>query len=240
MSDLINNTSNVVNIKHFERGDNLIVEADYYQIPFYKKEFFDSRDYVKFIKAAEKLIRTSDDYKHYIGYLKNEIGLNHCMIMPNIDDEKADIEMHHGPILTLFDYCDIVMNYYLNQDKGLTTFDLAEIILQEHFDNNVQVVMLSKSAHQLIHTGNLFINPSQAWGNLNRFLEKYDDGISDEQREVINNYILLSEKNKSTDNGYLSTDSITSWDRDKKQMKEFKKIIGKHDYQSYLEDELFN
>lgn len=180
-----------------------VIKGDFFQLPFYKKSFLEASDYVKFIKSVERLIRTSEGYKKYISYLMGDIGLDHCMIQPNITSELADIEMHHGPILTLFDYCSIVTNYLLKKEEGVNTFKIAKIVLDEHFENNVQVVMLSKTTHQLEHTGKMFIHPDQAWGNINAFIEKYKEGMSPEQIDIFNEYVEMSEKKRTTDSDIL-------------------------------------
>ena len=52
------------------------------------------------------------------------------MVMPSVDDEKATIEMHHGPILTLFDCCSIVTMSMIHRGEKLTTPRVAKIVLQ--------------------------------------------------------------------------------------------------------------
>lgn len=235
--------SNFGNISHIEKDNNYVVKGNFYQLPFYKKNFFDSKEYIKFIKATEKIVRTSDYYKDYISYIKSDIGLNFCSIFHNINDdiEKADIEMHHGPILTLFDYCDIIACHMIANNEVLTTFTLANRVIDEHFENNVQVVMLSKTAHQLVHAGKIFIHPKQAFGNLNRFLSKYISGLDKEQIDTINTYIDMSDDlEKSSDNGIFNFDNITNWSGQGKDMSEIRKLIKTNNSLIDLEDELFN
>ena len=49
-------------------------------ISFYKPaEYFSiSENYTKFIKACEKTVRTTPDYKAFIDYVKTVIGLDFC------------------------------------------------------------------------------------------------------------------------------------------------------------------
>lgn len=180
-----------------------VIKAEFYHLPFYKKDFFEASEYVKFIKAVEKLIRRSKEYKHYISYLKEDIGLRSDALQPNITDDLTDIEMHHGPILTLFDYCDIVTNYYLKKGIGVTTFKIAQDVLELHFENIVQVVMLSKTNHQAVHAGKVFVHPDQAWGDINKFVERYIDGFTDEQIETFNEYVELTKNTRATDGDFL-------------------------------------
>lgn len=202
-------SSKIENVEH----KNESLSSNIFQLPFYKTSFIDFKDYVKFIKQVEKVIRTSDDYKSYINYLKTEINLNYCQFLYGIDDEKATIEMHHGPILTLYDYVDIVTNYHCVKKDKFTTLSIAEEVLNEHFENRVQIVMLSKSAHDAVHTGKLFINPNQAWGNLNDFLVKYEEGLTEEQINKINSYLIISKTTRSNDNGLLESKEIEDWSK---------------------------
>lgn len=160
----------------------------FYKIQMYKDSdyFSNYESYVNFVKGVEKQVRNNDRYKKYINYLKKEVKLNRCQVLRNITDEDADIEMHHGPIFTLFDICAIVVEYFLLKKWKISTFRVADVVLDEHQKNRVQVVMVSTTAHQEIHAGNLFINYHQAWGDLNAFIKKYRDAISDEYRDQLN------------------------------------------------------
>lgn len=171
-------------------------------------------EFVTFVKACEKTIRHCDEYKAFKAQLY-EMGLTRCQIWGNVDmgiDEEVDIEMHHGPILTLFDYCAIIIDYMIKHGEYITTFDVARRVLDEHWGGNVQVVMLSKTVHQLVDTGQIFINFNQATGNINRFLKRYKDGLNPERIEKINKYIEMSKQFDSFDNGLLDIkNTITDW-----------------------------
>jgi hypothetical protein len=170
-----------------------IVDAttSYYKISMYKDEDYLSNyeSYVNFVKGIEKAVRNNDRYKKYISYLKKEVKLDRCQVLKNITDEDADIEMHHGPIFTLFDICAIVLEYFVIKKWKISTFRVADVVLDEHQKNRVQVVMVSTTVHQEIHNGDIFINYHQAWGDLNAFIEKYGIAMSDEYRDQLNRYI---------------------------------------------------
>ena len=197
-------------------NDNCTItsEMEIFDISFYKdKDYFVSlENYVAFIKGCEKLVRSSDEYTSFISQLK-EIDLVNCQVLGNVAaDDNVSIEMHHGPILTLFDYCAIIIDYHLRKNEKINSFMIANEVIDEHFANRVQTVMLSKTVHQLVDTGKIFINFKQARGDLNGFLQKYKSGLSDEHIRKINKYIELSEKYDSTDNGLLDLkNTITSW-----------------------------
>lgn len=198
--------------------DNISItsENDIFDIQFYKdKEYFRNiENYVRFIKSCESMVRNSDDYNKYVATLKS-MGLDRCQLLGNIrpdEDDMTKVEMHHGPLLTLFDYCAIVLDYLLNTNQKVNTFIVADIVINEHFEGNIQTVMLAVTPHQLIDSGKIFINFNQATGNLNRFLNKYKEGLNPEQINKINRYIDMSEKMDTTDNGLLDIkNTITKW-----------------------------
>lgn len=177
-----------------------------YQIPLYKNaEYFSNIDsYVNFIKGCERQVRQNDKYRKYIYYLKNTIGLKHCQVLPEIEPDeegKIEIEMHHGPIFTLYDYCEIMVEYFLLKNMKISTFRIADMILDEHMKNHIQVVMLLSTVHEEVHNRNIFINYKQAWGDLNAFVRKYGIAMSDILREKMNKYIDRSIMYDSDDFG---------------------------------------
>lgn len=194
-------------------------------LPFeisYEKDrnfFMVLENYVGFIKGCENFIRHSKDYSDYISALK-DLGLTHCQVLGNIDSSlsisghEVSVEMHHGPIFTLFDYCGCLIMYLLKNGFTVNTPKIAKIIMNEHWAGNIQTVMLSTTVHQAVDSGKLFINLNQAYGNLNGFLKKYSEGLTIYQCEKINRYIELSKKYKSTDNGIFDLkETIHDWSK---------------------------
>lgn len=213
---------NIFNINSKVKDKNINVKANggYYELNFYKDKnsFTNPKTFEKFIKSVEKIVRTDPEgiYKSYIGYLKGDIGLNHCMVLKNITDEKADIEMHHGPVFGLYDICAIITDHLLAHDKKISTFKVAQIVLKEHTLNNIQVVMLSKTMHEAFHAGKIFIHPSQAFGNLEKFVEKYKDGLSIYHWNQLESFYNLLEKNDSTENDLFKFQRMLSWNKTNK------------------------
>jgi hypothetical protein len=211
---------NLPNIEYKKPKKNPTVDSETsrYELPFYKDvEYLSTLDnFVSFIKAVEQTVRRSKEYKRYIKYIRTDIGLNFCGVLSNIqiDDEKAltKLEMHHGPILTLFDYASIITDYMITKNERITTFSVADRLLEEHFNNNIQVVMLSETVHEMAHTGAVFLNINHAFGNLDAFLKKYRDGVSDEQISRINKYLDTCRKYESFDKHALDlSDTVKSW-----------------------------
>lgn len=211
----MNNSKQVVNMVSTTKGTDITVapiENGELFLPYYKKEvnFVNNGEYVKFIKSVENLIRRSKEYKAYIAYLKQDIGLNKCMVYGNIDDEKAPIEMHHGPIFNLFDYVEITLIHFFKTNNELvSTFHIADQVLKDHFDNIIQVVMLSEMVHIAAHPKKKeqkpeFINIDSAWGDLIAYLNKYSNCLNYTHIHRIRRYVEEYEKRNSNNNDTIS------------------------------------
>jgi hypothetical protein len=188
------------NIVYLNDNGNTKVDSDSseYLLEFYKSpEFFSSPESkTKFLKDCERLVRTNKRYSAYINYLKTKVKLNHCQVLSKLTDEKVSIEMHHGPIFTLYDICEIITDHYIEKGWKISTFRIAKQVLDEHWKNNIQVVMLSTTVHQEVTNREIWLNMQQAWGNLNRFLKKYK--LNDDLREKYNRYVDESMMRDST------------------------------------------
>ena len=197
-------------------------EYSFYELPYFKTDdyFFDVENEVKFIESIERTVRKSKYYKRYIAHLKQDLGLNFCQVKLNISEEEEDedkprnklIEMHHGPLFTLFDVSSIILNKMMIDGEKITTFRVADKVIQEHFNHNVQTIMLSETAHQMVHDRNIFLNLNMAFGDIYSFLDKYMEAIEKEQIVKIQDYIERSKKYESNDFGNLEI-FVTEWSR---------------------------
>lgn len=179
-----------------------------YYIPLYKNEeyFASLENYVKFLKDTERLVRSNRRYDAYINHIRTTYGITNCQVLSNLpitEDRDIDIEMHHGPILTLYDICAIVLENFIQHGWKISTFRVADQVLIEHEEGRVQTVMLSASVHEEVHERDIFINMKQAIGDINAFVKKYRKVLSEEYIDKINNYIQRSLKYDSNDFGVL-------------------------------------
>lgn len=162
-------------------------DSQYYYLPFNKSEInlSDKNTRDKFIKSVERRVRRSKLYKAYINYLKNDLKLDRCAVFGNIQSDKKSktkVEMHHGPIFTLYDYVSIVLNKCLHnrEDDKLNTFDIAAEVLELHRRKLVQTVMLSEAAHKSMDNPKTapFLTLEQTFGDLFGFIKEYGQYFS--------------------------------------------------------------
>lgn len=204
-------TEKMVNIVSQKgKNGNIVIsmeDAKYYYLPFDKSivDLSNPKIRQQFIKAVETIIRSSKLYKRYINYLKSDVGLTHCAVFGNIKSEKGDktkIEMHHGPIFTLYDYVSIVLEKYLREHRDVNTFDIQAEVLDLHKRKLVQTVMLSESVHKSMDNKKLapFIPMEMTYGDLLGFVKEYGQYFSPQNRadlrDYFNNYKMKLEEKK--------------------------------------------
>lgn len=210
MTELIPNESTIGNISSFLEDDSEIKEEknitiqgnnSYYKESFYTSDIYDEKEFTRFVKQTEKMIRRSNEYSAYIGHLRNEIDLSTCAFLNNVNDEMAEIEFHHYPF-TLYDIVTIVIEDMLSKDEALSTFKVSKKVMELHFNNYIGLIPLSKTVHELTHAGQIFINLKQVYGNYYKFLDLYKDTI---------NQFFIDDFNKLVD---MSNNDTTYSDKD--------------------------
>lgn len=222
-----NKTSKMVNIisKKTKSGtvEIALENSKYYYLPFDKSplDLSDPKVRDQFIKGIERRVRRSKLYKAYIDYLKNDLKLNKCAVLGNIESEvksKTKIEMHHGPIFTLYDICNIVLekNLQLKNTDKINTFDLAAEVLDLHRRKLVQTVMLSESVHKSMDNPAIapFLSLDQTFGDLYGFVKEYHQYFTPKNVSSLKNYLIHYKDNMN-----------------KNQLNIFKPIITKYNIQ---------
>ena len=188
-----------------------------FELPFKQTRdtLLDVETYKNFLDNAISTFRHSKTYKNYKSFLI-EIGMDKCQMHGNITVDMigaSEIEMHHN-MLTIFDIAIILTEHQLNTVGYITTFDLVKLLKEEHKAHRVQLVMLTKTPHQLYHdSSEFFIHPSMCIGKWWEFLAMYHDGITREIADKLIRYINRAiTEGKTTDHGLLKLrDDIYNW-----------------------------
>lgn len=140
----------------------------------------DTELYKYFLDNAISRFRHSKTYKQYKSHLYNA-GLDRCQVLGNITEEmvgQRGLEMHHN-FITIHDIALIICGHTLNTVGYITTYDLVQLLKEEHKANRVPLVLLSKTVHQLYHANEEFVLPADMCvGHWWELLEKYKYGIT--------------------------------------------------------------
>ncbi len=159
-----------------------------------KESLLEIDTYKKFIQNAVSQFRHSRFYKQYKSYLI-DLGLNRCQYFPNITTDVLGangIEMHHN-FLTIYDIALMICEHVINTEGYITSFDLIHLLKQEHSENRIPIVMLSKTVHQMYHNNEEFVIPAnQCFGFWMELLIKYNRGITINIANKVINFLQAS------------------------------------------------
>lgn len=195
------------------------IPAIYFSKSEYPLMFYQTRDtladmdrYKAFIDNCTHRFRKSRTYKSYKSYLMS-MGLDRCQVIGNIQDGMANIEMHHN-FLTIYDITILISQHILNTVGRCTTFDIVSLLMQEHRNNNIPIVMLSETVHQLYHDNPDFYIPiSMTFGKWWDLLIKYRYGITLDIAYKVVKYIQNCQRNNelNTVEFFKLSDDIKNW-----------------------------
>lgn len=162
------------------------------------------KDQKKFIDRIKKIIRSSKEYKDYIQYLKENVGLDSCVFFQKVNNGekkkgRISIEMHHEPFC-LEDYVRVVLTKYIDEGLPINDLLIADEVMEIHYRNMVGLVPLSKTMHEMVHNSTKIIIPlHMCYGQYSQFLEEYDKWI-DKGDDEYNLYDKLEKKIDMTNN----------------------------------------
>jgi hypothetical protein len=124
-----------------------------------------------------------------VQYLKNELDLTQCALLPNIDTKEINVslEFHHFP-LTLFDITETVAKSMLKYATGkpVSTMDIAETVVGEHYRNTIGLVPLTATLHEMAHNNAIVIPMNKVNGEYREFIREYGLFLGEDKLEKIN------------------------------------------------------
>ena len=176
----------------FEDSTNVDISISDFDISAYHYHDIDDITEKEMKYLENTIIRSSYVYKEYINYLKTELDINTCTILTGLNTKELGIslEFHHYPF-NLYTIANTIMKYLLAKNGEVSSLELGEKVMEEHYLGNIGLVPLTKTAHELWHSGNLRIPFANVYGNYERFIEKYKDFIDPESLQSYEEYKKL-------------------------------------------------
>lgn len=181
--------------------------------------FYNEKSRNKFIKRIEKIVRSSLEYREFINYLRESLGMNFCTFFNNVSKSKGKkigIEIHHMPF-SLYDITSIVLKKYETEELPIDPYVIAEEVIKLHYTGKVGLIPLSTTVHELYHRGDLFI-PLQIvdkgyllfYKEYKEYMEEYNDILAtliklSKQYDASQGTPLLEKNLVKVNNGYNST-----------------------------------
>jgi hypothetical protein len=127
----------------------------------------------------------------------------------------ARLEVHHGPIFSLHDICDIVLSYRLEHNIPTNTILWAKEVMELHTGNHTQLCMLTKNNHALVHGGRLHLRLDQCFGDITYFMKTYREQIIGSPRIMskIERYKDELSDSEFFDNSVIQPGNIVNWSK---------------------------
>ena len=147
----------------------------------------DDKDYEHFIKDIESTVRSSYEYKEFIKYLRENMGMDRCAFLKDVsnrDTNKIKIEIHHYPF-SLRDIVEIVYRKRSYYKESLSIFMIAKEVMELHYKLMVGLIPLSETVHELAHSERLFIPVDKVLGRYNLFVDYYKPFIDPEMLDTL-------------------------------------------------------
>lgn len=190
------------------RSPQAVTDLFFYQT---KETLMDVDTYRNFLKNVESRFRASREYKLYKHYLIECLGIDRCQIFGNISVDDAEIELHHN-VLGLFDICLLISSHIINTIGIITTFDLIELLIREHYANRVGITFLSKTAHQKFTADpDAYLPPDMTFGKWWELLSLYRYGITYDIASKVIKYINKYNKELPPSVRIMQNDEILSY-----------------------------
>lgn len=202
------------------KNDQMIVRHKIQELPHIERNIvlMSEKDKIKLIKTIERIVRSSQEYKHFIAFLRKEVDMTMCSFFNNIsnkDSKKVSIEIHHEPF-TLFDITQIVLEKWIAENKKINPILIAEEVMKLHYQNKVGLIPLSITVHELVHSGKLFIPLQNVYGDFISFFEEYEPYISNDLKDILQIKLKMSKELENMDMSilekkyvYLEIDGMT-------------------------------
>ena len=183
-------------------------------ISFYhtRESLMDIDAYKSFITNCIARFRRSRAYKAYKSHLIL-MGLDRSQILGNVSEGMANIEMHHN-FLTIYDITILISQHILNTVGRCTSFDIVSLLKQEHRLDNIPIVMLDETSHELYHANqDMYIPISMTFGKWWDLLFKYRYGITLDIAYKVIRYINKCNENNELNKleFYNLKNTVMSW-----------------------------
>jgi hypothetical protein len=162
-------------------------------------ELQDPKEMTRVVKSVERLLRQSVEYRRYVDYLKAELDLTRCTFLSEVDVREVKgvgLEFHHYPF-TLYDICQAAVRSQLDVlgrlgERDFSSLLAAQEVAELHYRNEVGLVPLSVTLHELAHGGHVLIPLDCVFGDVRSFLGRYRRHIQPELLEQLDRLVRLT------------------------------------------------
>jgi len=159
-------------------SDKILFSPNYaFSLSLRIREFEDDKQFVKFIKNVESLVRKSYEFSLWRQYILEVLKVSKCAITFESKEDVSICIHHHIP--SLFLLVKGVIQKYMKEEKEFCTFDIARDVIEIHYQNRLGYVPLTETMHEKFHNGKLdipinLVQGDYLWCLSNLVFDTYD------------------------------------------------------------------
>lgn len=189
LEDLVNHKEDV-EISSNEDKLELNSGDDSFTLSLRRSGFDEEKEFFKYIKVCERLVRGCTEYSEWRKFIKEVLGLNDCVLTQESGSE-IDLDIHHHPI-SLFTIIKCVVLSKMNKQKDFCSFDICQEVMDLHYKNHIGYMILNKLHHKKFHDGFMKLPIDFVKGNYKQFLNSYE--IDEDDMKVIGSYMTTTKE----------------------------------------------
>ena len=195
----MSNKSTDVELPPLEENPNVFkIDNSPFELSLRIDNFSDEKEEIKFIKAVEKMVRFSPEYRLWVDYIIDTLGQNKCEFTGELKSETS-VDVHHHPIC-LYTYVKTIIDDKIRKHIPFCTYDIAREVIELHFQNKVGYVLMLSSLHEKYHNGFMQIPIEFVSGDYKYLLTNFEV-----EKEEYNRILLLC--------GIHKDDIVQSWSK---------------------------
>lgn len=168
-----------------------------YDLPLRRQDIAEEKELKRFIKSCEGMIRHSVEYRSWTDFIKEILGYYSCAITGEVSSQ-VTTDIHHHPI-SLYAITKTIIMDKMSSSVPFCSFDIAQAVIELHFQNQVGFVCLARTMHEKFHNGYLSIPMELVQGDFKSILFQYK--FDEEDLEIIQGRLEITKENCGWENG---------------------------------------
>jgi len=192
----MNLTDSFLNLNTTNTDDGntqLRTDNNVFGISFLKDNFLDEKEKVRYIKKIESMVRSSQEYREFVSYIREELQFNHCSLLNTLTSDNVSVELHHHPF-NLFDIVETEINKHIVKGDLFNTFIISANVMNTHYKNYIGLIPLSKTMHELVHSADssrITLPKKLVIGNFGQYYNENNLYMEDSTKEKYTTWLEL-------------------------------------------------
>lgn len=164
-----------------------------YTLELKRTDFDEEKELEKFVKACERLVRSSPEYRIWTNYVRDTLGYYRCEITGE-QHSQTSVDIHHHPY-SLFAIVKGVVMKYMASETSFCSYNICEEVIKLHYELRAPFCLIVSSLHEKFHNGFLLLPMDIVHGDKKYFLKHYFPFLDDDEQQTITTRLAINRSN---------------------------------------------